>query len=255
MRGRLDATDIVVLNLDRSADRLRQFVQHNPVHDDIRRASAVDGRLVDRSKLIAEGVLAADLAYSDGALGNALSHIVQWQQAVACGRSRTVLEDDAVLCRNFRDEAARLIAMLPPGWDFVQWGYNFDTFLTFDVLPGLSTCTATFNQDSLRRGIAGFHATSVSSATYRLVSALGTVGYTVSPGGAARLLGACRPLRQTVSYYPGLAVWFGNRSLDYMLNSLHATMSTHVAVPALVVTANEAAISTVQPPADGQGLR
>lgn len=238
--------EIVVINLDRSTGRLAQFTRHNPVHHDILRASAVEGRDVDRTTMLAHGVIAEDLEYAAPQLGNALSHIVQWEQVVASGRARTILEDDAVLCGNFRDEAARLIATLPDGWDLVQWGYNFDTFLTFDVLPGISTCTATFDQDRLHQTIGSFHAQQVRSTAFRLVCSLGTPGYTVSPGGALRLLRCCLPLRQTVSYYPGLMTWFGNRSIDYMLNSFHQQLSTHVAVPPLVVTANDLAISTIQ---------
>lgn len=241
-----DHPDIVLINLERSTNRLRSFLAHNPTLGTVRRFDAVDGRLIDRETLVANRVIVAGLGYSSGALGNALSHITQWERAAIAGRPLTVLEDDAVLCRNFRAESARLIATLPAGWDLVLWGYNFDTTLTFEMLPEFSTCQATFDQASLRRAIGRFHDVHVASAAYRLVCALGTPGYTVSAAGAARLLAACVPLRQTTNFYPGLNRWLTDRSIDFRLNALHAGMQTYVAVPPLVVTANDHAISTVQ---------
>ncbi len=237
--------ELVVLNFDRSTERLAQFRRDNPSHADIRRFSAVDGRTLDRAEMQACGVLSPELLYGDGALGSALSHLGQWQHAAQTGRPITVLEDDAVLCGNFREEAARLLASLPAGWDFVLWGYNFDTFLTYHILPGLSSCTATFDQERLRRTIGTFHTVAVTATLYRLVCALGIPGYTISPQGAMRLLRACLPLRPAQSFYPGLNQWFGHRSIDFMLNTLHETHATYVAVPPLVVSANEASTSTV----------
>lgn len=237
--------DIVVLNLDRSPERLARFRRDNPSHADIHRFPAIDGRTLDRQAVIAKGLLAPEFDYADGALGSALSHLTQWQRAVAKVHPVTVLEDDAVLCANFRDEAARLLAALPPGWDFVQWGYNFDTYLTYEILPGISSCTATFDQARLARQITHFQAKNVDGALYPLICSLGIPGYTISPAGAAKLLAACLPLRPAQSYYPGLDVWFGHRSIDFMLNTLHATHGNYVAVPPLVVTANDAATSSV----------
>ncbi len=243
-----DCPDIVLINLKSSTGRLKNFLSHNPALGYVRRFDAVDGKLLDRDVLVAKRIVDAHLSYSDGALGNALSHITQWERASIAGRPITVLEDDAVLCSNFRSESARLIAALPNGWDLVLWGYNFDTTLTFQILPGISTCQATFDQESLRHKIGLFHQAHVPSTAYRLVCALGTPGYTVSAGGAARLLAACVPLRQTTNFYPGLNRWLPDRSIDFRLNALHAAMATYVAVPPLVVTANDHAISTVQTP-------
>ncbi len=237
--------ELVVLNLDRSPERLAQFERDNPSHASIRRFSAVDGRTLDRGELRACGILSPDLEYGDGALGSALSHLAQWQHAAQSGRALTVLEDDAVLCGNFREETARLLGALPAGWDYVQWGYNFDTCLTYDMLPDVSPCTATFDQERLRQAIGRFHTVAIAGALYRLVSSLGIPGYTISPQGATRLLRACLPLRPMQSFYPGLNQWFGHRSIDFMLNTLHETHASYVAVPPLVVSANETAVSTV----------
>ena len=42
---------------------------------------------------------------------------------------------------DFDVEAAELVKTLPPDWDLIIWAYNFDAFLAFDLLPGVSVCS------------------------------------------------------------------------------------------------------------------
>jgi len=236
---------IRVINLDRTLDRLTAFCAHNLHMPGIERVAAVDGRTLDRARLESAGLIMPDAPYTPGAIGNALSHMSQWEDAAARDTPLTVLEDDAVLCGNFVEESGRIIAALGPGWDFVQWGYNFNTVLSYELLPGVTSCAAVFDQDRMRRVLPVFHQRSVETSAYRVLRSLGMPAYSVSPRGAARLLAFCRPIRRLDIDFPLLGLR-SNYSIDFMMNGAYAAMEAYVAVPALALTANDSSRSTVQ---------
>lgn len=236
---------IRVLNLDRSRDRLDSFRAHNPHLPWIERVTAIDGATLDRAKLVADGWLTSDLSYTQGAVGNALSHMGLWKEAAAGNASLTILEDDAVLCGNFREEASRVLDNLDPDWDFMLWGYNFDTVLSYELMPGLSSCTALFDQTRMRQKLSSFHTMQGTTSGYRLLRSLGIPAYSISPTGAKKLLQFCRPLRPMNVDFPFLGMR-SNFSIDFMLNGICQHISAYVAVPALALTANDHSQSTVQ---------
>ncbi len=233
-----------LLNLDRSADRLATFKRTNPAHAKIERFSAIDGALANRARLVANDVISADLRYSDGALGCAMTHLVQWRDAVTANEAITVIEDDAILAGNFVAEVERLTA--GGDWDYVAWGWNFDAWMSFDVIPGLAPCLSLFDQDELRAQSHRFPAEHVQSSLFRLRSAFGTISYSVSPRGAQKLLNFCMPLRPMSVSYPGHSKPMPNVGIDNMLALAWPHISAHVALPPLAVTNNERATSTVQ---------
>src|SRR5439155_5872874 len=106
----------------------------------------------------------------------------------------TVCEDDAIFHRNFLEHAPRLISSVEPEWDLVMWGWNFDSILLFDLVPGVSPCLANFNQDQLRSAIATYQDQRISPTLFRLLRAFGTVCYSISPRGAQILMERTLPL-------------------------------------------------------------
>ena len=239
---------LVLINLNRSVDRLQDFNALNGHIRNVERFSAIDGSRLDRRRLEEGGFVQPDLCYSPGVLGSALSHMTLWHRAIAEDRPVTVIEDDAILCANFEVESARILAGLPQDWEFVLWGYNFDAPLTFNI-PGMSPCNLYFDQDMLRSGSAAFPRQSVSASTFPLYRAFGIVCYTISPRGAERLGGYCLPLRSMDVYYPGLGRSLGNTSIDYMMAQAWPHMQAHVSFPPLAVTDNDWARSTNLNPA------
>ncbi len=235
-----------LLNLNRSTDRLALFRARNPHASSFARVTAVDGQLADRERLRRADVISPELSYSDGALGCALSHLSQWRDAVQQNVALTICEDDAVLCANFEEEAARVIEQLPTTWEYVLWGYNFDAPLTYDVAENLSPCTALFDQDVLRSNIQRFAQTRVTTRLSKFLRGFGTVAYSVSPRGAMRLINFCMPLRPLETLHPALPHAVPNTGIDNMIAHLAPSMSAYVAVPPLVVTPNDARASTVQ---------
>ena len=238
--------DIQLINLDRSKDRLLTFETINR-HLNLKflRFPAVDGKGLARGPLVDRGIITADLCYSDGSLGCALSHFALWDLAIERNQPLTVCEDDAIFNRGFEVSAEMLLKALPVNWHMILWGWNFDSVLLFDMLPGVSPCLGNFSQAQMRMGIEAFQAVRLTPRPFRLVRAFGTVGYTVSPMGARALKHRCLPLRNLGVFCPGLERVVLNTSIDIALNDAYPNIFAYVRFPPLIVTRNDHSISTV----------
>jgi GR25 family glycosyltransferase involved in LPS biosynthesis len=239
--------DIHVINLDRSEDRLLAFKTLNG-HPNLKflRFSAVDGKDVARGPLVHRGIITADLRYRDGALGCALSHLALWDLAIEQNQSLTVCEDDAIFNRGFGVAAESLIKALPEDWHVILWGWNFDSILLFDMIPGVSPCLGIFDQDRMRMGIDAYQSASLMPRPFRVHRAFGTVGYSVSPMGARAMKQHCLPLRNMDVFFPGLERTLPNSGIDIMLNDAYPSINAYVSFPPLIITRNLHSISTVQ---------
>jgi len=206
-----------LINLDRSPERLRTF-RHTNSHINFVRFSALDGATLG----------------CDAIQACARSHLTLWREAISAGEPLTICEDDAIFSHSFAADAERILAVLPPGWDIILWGWNYDTTLHFYMGPPSfpSPCSVQFDEDQLRLTADQFRHSCMGSRPFRLTGAYGTVCYTISPHGAKKLLEHCASL-----FAP----------LDIMLNEVYARMNSFVSFPPLVITKNEHACSTVQP--------
>jgi len=241
--------DIYVINLDRNKDRMAAFEKLNgtlPLN--FSRFSAIDGKNVARGSLVERGVIKADLGYRDGALGCALSHLALWDLAIERSQPVTVCEDDAIFNRGFSPSAEAMIEALPQNWHLILWGWNFDSVLLFDMLPGVSPCLAAFNQGAMRTGIEAFQSLSLRPQPYKIFSAFGSVGYSLSPTGARTLKKHCFPLRNMDVFVPGLGRSLVNFGIDIMLNDAYQRINAYACFPPLIITTNDHGTSTVQQP-------
>ncbi len=105
--------EVRLITLDRTPERRAGFLRRNRHLSRVRPLPARDGSRLDRDDLVRREIVTPDLPYTPGAIGCALSHLTLWSETVDRGVPVTVAEDDAVFCRNFEHEAARLIATLP----------------------------------------------------------------------------------------------------------------------------------------------
>jgi len=241
------ALNIHLVNLDRSTDRLATFQAMNGhVMPHVTRFPAIDGKTVTRTAFVEQGIIAPDLGYTDGALGNALSHLALWDMAIRANRSLTICEDDAIFNHAFCAASESILQELSPDWHLITWGWNFDSILWFDMIPGVSRCIGSFEQESLRKGIDAFQSAKLCPRTYRLLQAFGTICYSVSSTGARLLRQNCLPLRNTTVHVPGLQAAVVNNGMDVALNGVYSHMNCFVCVPPLVVTRNDHSRSTVQ---------
>ena len=240
--------DLALINLDRTPDRLAAFARANAHLPAVKRYAAVDGRALDTGALIADGLITADIlaTYTQGSIGAACSHIGLWGIAAQADRAVTILEDDAVLHKDFCPTADALVAALPNDWDIVLWGWNFDSYLLFELLPGVSNCLAAFDQEQMRAGLAAFQTAPVSPHLFRLQRAFGCPCYSVSAKGAAKLRRHCIPLRAMSVFFPGLNRTVPNNGIDIMMNDAYPRLQAYVSFPPLAVTANRVEIRTSQ---------
>jgi GR25 family glycosyltransferase involved in LPS biosynthesis len=122
MIAKKPALNIQLVNLDRSTDRLATFEAVNShIMPHATRFAAVDGKNVKRASFVEQGIIAPDLGYNDGALGNALSQITLWDMAIRENRSLTICEDDAIFNRLFCAASEAILQELPPDWHLVKW--------------------------------------------------------------------------------------------------------------------------------------
>jgi glycosyl transferase family 25 len=240
---------ISLINLDRTPERLAEFHRLNEhLGREVSRFRAVDGQTVDVDALTRIQLLKPSVVskYTRGALGCALSHLALWEKAAARDEVVTICEDDAVFNRHFVETAERLVGTLPPDWDMILWGWNFDSVASFEMLPGISPCWLSFDQQSLREGIANFRELRITPQLFRLHRALGLVCYTVSPKGARALRNHCLPLRDMSVYFTGLNRALYNNGIDIPMNDAYPDIAAYVSFPPLVVTRNDHETTTVQ---------
>ena len=238
---------IHLINLDRSPGRLAEFTARNGHLRNISRFSAVDGARADRNELVNRGIIEPTLDYTAGALGNALSHLALWELVISTNEPLTLCEDDAILNKTFEIDAAILTSTLRNDWHIIFWGWNFDAFAIFELIPGVSPFLARFDQEQMRQGVDRFQSATLSPRPFRLLAAFGIVCYTISPLGARALKQLCIPLRRAWVSVPYVDQLFENRDLSISLLEILPRINAYASFPPLVITNNDHATSTVLP--------
>ncbi len=240
---------ITYVNLASRPERKERFHRLNAGIAEFERFDAVIGTTLREEDLIRDGVIAEPLtAFTAGALGNARTHKDLWERCDGANEALTVAEDDAVFNYQFSERAPRVIAQLPPDWDIILWGWNFDSVLHVAILGGIREAVMNFDARPLGPGIAAFQAEIYPVQPLRLLNAFGLVSYSISPAGARRLLAACFPLRNEVIPIVGLNRLLMNISLDATMNMHYRSLQSFVCFPPLVWTENDKSESDVAPP-------
>jgi len=236
---------IKVISLASSLDRRAAFAEHN-AHVAYEFVDAVEGAAIKPQLDMLPELFEPGLPYSAGAVGCALSHLTLWQDVVDSGAPLTVLEDDAILRQDFEAESARVVAGLPPDWDIVVWGWNFDSILALNIMPGVSPAVMHFSQNQLRASVREFQALGGTPAAHRLAECFGTCAYTISPEGARKFMAHCFPLRRFHHFSQPLGREVPNNGIDIPMMRLYPRSASFVALPPLAMTKNERATSLVQ---------
>jgi Tfp pilus assembly protein PilF len=141
---------------------------------------------------------------------------------------------------------------LPPEWDLVFWGWNFDVVVVFDMLPGVSPCIAQFDQGKMRLHTRDFPRLPIAPRAHRLLWSFGMTCYSVSPRGARNLSDKCFPLRPMFIPWPeGVprpiqSPGIHNIGIDATLNGIYRDLNAYVCFPPLVISPNDRATSTIQ---------
>ena len=244
---------IHLINLDRNPERLAEFCDVNRHLTSVSRFPAVDGKSLELETVVQQGLVTRDIlsAFSVGALGCAMSNIVLWDKAIASNKIVTICEDDAIFNNNFEEHAEDLLEGLPEDWSIIFWGFNFNMFVCFEVLPGVSPCVATFDQDQMRRETSVFKRQHIAAQAYKARWIFGTSCYSISPWGAKILKSKILPLRpQTIplpeaQHVPPRRPKWRTVGIDICINAVHREINSFVCFPPLVISKNEREKSTV----------
>ena len=194
----------------------------------------MDGNTVDRLQLAEQGVIFADLDYSPGALGCALSHVKLWQKAIAQNISLTVFEDDAFSHPAFDEHRSAVLAQLPEDWDVILWGYVYDPLFLWIDLGFSSSELRFYNRAEPFSWTDTSNEGSIHSPV-KLKHAFGTQAYSISPRGAKQFLTALLPLKKQFIPFPGTSIVIEDEGIDGAMNSVYPTMRSYVCIPPLVV--------------------
>jgi glycosyl transferase family 25 len=126
MRGR-ELPPVYVINLDRSAARMRQTRDHlEDLGVPFERVAAVDGAAMTREEVKRDATPFCRAMCTPSMMGCALSHIRTWKTVVRRGQEcAVVMEDDAVLVPDFRARLRRAMAEVPADYDVLVLGCFF----------------------------------------------------------------------------------------------------------------------------------
>jgi GR25 family glycosyltransferase involved in LPS biosynthesis len=235
---------LYVISLERTPDRWRAFEAANNGGPAYTRFDAVDGLKIDPAELVSSGTMMRGLSYTAGAIGCALSHIAFWRACAAADGPVTVCEDDAILHPDF-SRCAAAAAELRPDFDLILWGWNFNSVLGGELFDGAPFAMG-FDEDRMRQSTIAFRAQSPTPTLLRLHRAFGTLCYTISPKGAAKLLTLCLPLAPARVFFPLLNRESDNTGIDIPMNAAYPQIAAFAAFPPLALTLNVTALSTVE---------
>ena len=227
-----------VISLERSEKRRNSFGKTN-AQLGFEFFNAVDGSLLTNEAILKTGLFEPNLPYTKGAYGSALSHLALWDQAIDTNNPVTVAEDDGIFRADFELASRQLISSLPQDWDIVLWGWNFDSILSLDVMPGVSPAVMQFDQAMMRNNIDTFQQTPSKVNALKLDKCFGIVAYTISPLGAEKFKRLCCPLSNFETFFPLLNRYLPNNSFDLAMNRFYPATESFVCFPPLVVTRNE----------------
>jgi glycosyl transferase, family 25 len=230
---------IRVISLARQPDRRSEFLRRNP-HVASTFLDAVDGHALGIEQIRESGLFLAEVetTYDAHAYGVAMSHWQLWNEAAASDTPLTIAEDDALFRHDFEARSDAVLAALPADWDFVLWGWNFDSVVCVHAMGDSSPVAMLFDQPRLRASLDAFQSLTSPVQAFRLERAFGLPAYTVSPKGAAKLLPLCFPQRQQSVWLPVFNRSLENVGVDVATNAAYPRTQSFACFPPLAVTPN-----------------
>lgn len=232
---------VCVLNLKRRSDRREKFQQLNRQSDiQFVWVEAIEGRELDISKLVEQGLLFRQYEhFTPGQLGCAMSHRMLWQKCVEKDTPLIIFEDDAVLRQDFAAGFTHIYQQLPATWDCVLLGYNFDSILDIEIMPGVNLQGSFSPPGFSQANQQAFVATTVMPSLLPLNNVFGVSAYAISPKGAQQLMNLCFPLTASAVAIPALKqILLPTSNVDGFMNIHYRRLRAFCIVPPLVINPN-----------------
>ncbi|WP_143748224.1 glycosyltransferase family 25 protein [Mesorhizobium carmichaelinearum] len=233
-------SEIHVINLDRSVERLEIFRRRNAHLKNVHRYPGIDGRTLNRDQLVEQNIITSDLDYTAGSLGCALSHVALWKEAVDRNEPMTVAEDDAIFSHHFESHMRSLLLNVRTDWDFILWSASLPCYAWLDALPGGTGARLQFFTGEVMTHIEEFQSAETEPALLRARHLLGLQCYSISPKGARALLDWCFPIRPMLVDFTGFGVRLNNTGIDCVTSGLMPSLKAYTCLPPLVITDDRA---------------
>ncbi len=236
---------VQVISLQRTPERRAVFRAMNPGLN-FQFLDAVDGKQLPETTLKDPALFQPEIHFKTlGAFGSALSHLQCWDLAIARHEPITVAEDDAIFRADFHPMAARTMAMLPPDWDLVLWGWNFNAIASILPMREVSPVVMLCDEARMRQQVETFRAMDEPAHLYPLDKCFGIPAYTISPRGAQKYKSLCFPIRPMTIGFPMFKAPLPATSLDIAMNLYYPKTSSWLSMPPLAVTPNDEPSSTI----------
>ncbi len=236
------ALRVCAIHLAQAEERKRRFLEMNQIEGvHFVFVDGVDGRQLDLEELLRQNLMRPGTSrFTFSTLGSGLAHRATWLQAAASELPTLVCEDDAVFRKDFRRQFEACTKAIPGDWDLILLGYNFDSVLDAELIPGVECLRARFlkrplGETELRR----FQEATNPVSVLPLRNAFGLPAYAISPAGARHLLAAVFPIHNRPVPVPALSRTIISFSIDATMNGFYRDMAAYVCVPPLVVSPNQ----------------
>ena len=233
---------IAVLNLKRRHDRRAQFEQINQ-HADLEFVwvEAIDGQQLNFDQLLQQNLISRRAThFSQGHLGCSLSHRFMWERCIQMNKPLIICEDDAILRQDFASTITKLLSQLPSNWEILLLGYNFDSIIDTEIVPGVDL-RGSFTSNK----ITGYdHQTFVHTTRIPTIlplnNAFGLCIYAISPQGATTLIQRCFPLPSLAVGVPALnRILYPAESIDAVMNAHYRQLQAFCAIPPIAISPNQ----------------
>jgi GR25 family glycosyltransferase involved in LPS biosynthesis len=232
------AQSINVIHLSRAPRRKKTFLALNIIKGirfDL--VEGVDSNSLDFAQLKRRNLIKSKTTFRTP--GCSLAHRNLWLRSLETQTALIVCEDDAVIRKDFREQFSECMGVLPSDWDFLLLGYNFDSFLDVEIIPGIESFSGRFTNKPLTPGrLKNFQNSVTPISVLPLRNAFGTPAYAASPSGAKYLLEHVFPLRNVPVPLPFEKRAMVSYSMDAIMNRFYRNMKAFACLPPLVVSPN-----------------
>lgn len=230
-----------VISLNSTPERLSRFRAINS-HISVEHFEAVHGIHLNEDEIIKNGLKNHDCRYSKPAMGCAFSHIKLWDMCIKINKPITVFEDDAIIHHSFEKHSEA--AVNDHKLEFILWGWNFDAPILIRYNEFFKNTIIKWAENDFEKNSILYQKMQFEIRHERLISAFGTVAYTITPIIAKKLLNLTLPLRSRLSPIPELCN-LQNTGIDISMSFDYEKIGAKVSIPPLVVTPNNKKTSTI----------
>ena len=242
-------------NLDKHVVTTRRFIER---HKEFQRINAdisnyvwrygPDARHYSSMDTIQEDFpdkVSSDLPWIPPLVCNAISHYNLIEECARGQSLMTIMEDDAVLVRDFDRRAFTAIQSLQdPDFDLIQWGWNWDSFVFIRDHLGQPQ-KIDWAQNYLKVAPRTFKDADAESKLEPLLLTWGIHCYTLSPKGAQKLLEFYPKIKNIfVDSLDLLGIAYHSETIDGAFNAFYPKLKAYISISPLSYVTNDKQHST-----------